>query len=207
MLRREAMSEADRLKWDDRYSAGAYAERQYPTQLLADWEAKLHRGRALDVACGAGRNSLFLAAAGWQVDAIDISPVGLARAEKMAASRGLRIHWIEADLEVDAAPVLSRGRYDLIVMTRYVNRLLFPLLPASLVCGGTLICEQHLDSTEDVSGPKSPDFRMRHNELLRAVTGNKGKDHRVLYYREGLVTDPDGRDAALAQLVMRRKCG
>jgi SAM-dependent methyltransferase len=201
------MSEADRQKWDDRYRAGAYAERDYPTQLLAEWEPKLARGRALDIACGAGRNSLFLAAGGWQVDAIDISPVGLARAEATAASRGLCIHWIEADLEVDSGPVLPRGRYDLIVMTRYVNRPLFPLLPASLECSGTFICEQHLDSAEDVSGPKSPDFRMRHNELLHAVIGSKRRDYSVLYYREGLVTDPDGRDAALAQLVMRRECG
>jgi SAM-dependent methyltransferase len=198
------MSQEDRLKWDDRYRSGAYADREYPAQLLAEWEPKLARGRALDVACGAGRNSLFLAAAGWQVDAIDISPVGLARAEETASSRGLKVRWIEADLEVDPIPVLPPGPYDLIVMTRYVNRPLLPLLPERLACDGVLLCEQHVDSADDVSGPKSPRFRMRANELLRVVAGTA--DQRVLYYREGLVTDPDGRNAALAQLVTRREC-
>jgi hypothetical protein len=89
-------------------------------------------------------------------------------------------------------------------MTRYVNRPLFPLLPERLTCGGVFLCEQHLDSADDVSGPKSPQFRMRANELRHAVTG--ATDQRVLYYREGLVKDSDGRLAALAQLVTRREC-
>jgi tellurite methyltransferase len=198
------MSEADRRKWDERYRGGAYAGREHPTALLAEWEPRLVRGRALDVACGAGRNSLFLASAGWQVDAVDISPVALARAREIAMSRGLGIHWIEADLEVDPGRMLPPGPYDLIVMTRYVNRPLFRLLPDRLACGGTFICDQHVDSTADVTGPKTPDFRLRHNELLQAVAG-AGPEHRVLYYREDLVTEPDGRDAALAQLVLRRE--
>jgi hypothetical protein len=81
---------------------------------------------------------------------------------------------------------------------------LFPLLPERLACGGIFLCEQHLDSADDVSGPKSPQFRMRANELRHAVTG--ATDQRVLYYREGLVKDSDGRLAALAQLVTRREC-
>ncbi|HWM27888.1 MAG TPA: hypothetical protein VNQ14_05490, partial [Woeseiaceae bacterium] len=67
------MSETDRLKWDERYRCGSYGGREHPTALLAEWDPRLPHGRVLDVACGAGRNSLFLAATGRQVDAIDIS--------------------------------------------------------------------------------------------------------------------------------------
>ncbi|MEX2123468.1 MAG: class I SAM-dependent methyltransferase [Woeseia sp.] len=199
------MSETDRLKWDERYCTGSYVGREHPTALLAEWEPQLPRGRALDVACGAGRNSLFLAATGRRVDAIDISPVGLERAKEAAERRGLEIRWIEADLEANSRTVLPPGPYDLIVLVRYVNRDLLPHLLERLDVGGVLLCEQHVDSTEEVVGPTTPAFRLRHNELLRDAMRVAEPDHGVLYYREGVVTDPDGRRAALSQLVMCRK--
>ena len=197
------MSATDRIKWDERYRAGSYAGREHPTQLLAEWEPRLPRGRALDVACGAGRNSLFLAGTGRQVDAVDISPAGLERARQSAAPRGLEIRWIEADLEEGAGEALPAGPYDLIVLVRYVNRKLLPHLLVRLDCGGVLLCEQHLDCTHEVVGPKTPAYRMRHNELLRDVMNVARPGHRVLYYREGLVTDPDERRAALSQLILQ----
>jgi tellurite methyltransferase len=201
------VSDADRLKWDERYRAGSYAARKYPTPLLADWEPQLPQGRALDVACGAGRNSIFLAGTGRQVDAVDISPIGLEHARQSAALRGVDVRWIEADLEAQPAMALPRGPYDLIVLVRYVNRELMPHLLERLGRGGVLLCEQHVDSTEDVTGPKSPAFRLRHNELLRDLMSVATSDYRVLYPREGLVRDPDGRCAALSQLVVCRQRG
>ena len=62
------MSHADRDKWDKRYREGSYGTRTYPSELLAEWLPQLQKGRALDVACGAGRNALYLAAAGYVVD-------------------------------------------------------------------------------------------------------------------------------------------
>ena len=199
------MSEADRLKWDERYRCGSYGDREHPAALLAEWEPRLPRGRALDVACGAGRNSLFLAATGRRVDAIDISAVGLEQGRAAAARRGLDIRWIEADLEGGEHDVLPPGRYDLIVLVRYVNPELLGRLFERLEYGGVLLCEQHVDSAEDVIGPKNPAFRLRHNELLRDAMRAAAGDGRVLYYREGVVTDPDGRQAALSQLVMCRE--
>jgi len=199
------MSASDRIQWDRRYRAGSYAGREHPTQLLAEWEPQLPRGRALDVACGAGRNSLFLAGTGRQVDAVDISPAGLERASQSAALRGLEIRWIEADLEEGAGETLPAGPYDLIVQVRYVNRNLLPRLLVRLGCGGVLLCEQHLDSMEEVVGPENPAYRMRHNELLRDVMNVARPEHRVLYYREGLVMDPDGRRAALSQVILQQK--
>ena len=72
--------------------------------------AKLPRGRALDLACGTGRNALHLAAEGYQVDAMDISAVALERGAARAAELGVAVNWINADLD-DA--VLVPDRYDL----------------------------------------------------------------------------------------------
>ena len=187
------MSDVDREKWDERYATGAYAARTHPTQLLADWIDELPRGRALDVACGAGRNSLYLAEHGYAVDAVDISSVALDRARATAAERGLDVNWIEMDLEAEEPP---GDHYDLIVIVRYTHPTLVAKLIGKLADGGFLLCEEHLLTDRDVVGPTSAAFRTRPNELLGLSTGL-----RVIYYHEGLVEDPDGRTAALAQLV------
>ncbi len=197
------MTETERERWERRYREGAYADRTHPTALLAEWEPRLPRGLALDVACGAGRNALFLAAAGRRVDALDISPTALERARRDADVRGLDVRWIEADLAPDPDAVLPDGPYDLVVLVRYVHRGILAPLWKRLAPGGALVCEQHVDSEHDVVGPKRAEFRMRPNELLRAAVA-LGPDVEVRSYREGLVVDPDGRRAALAQLVSFR---
>lgn len=200
----ETESETDRERWERRYREGAYADRTHPAALLAEWEPKLPRGRALDVACGAGRNALFLASTGRRVDAVDISPTALDRAREAAAVRGLDVRWIEADLAPDPDAALPEGPYDLIVVVRYVHRGLVAPLWRRLAPGGALLCEQHLDSDEDVIGPRRSEFRMRRNELLRGMLA-MGPDVEIRYYHEGIVTDPDGRRAALAQLVSLKR--
>ena len=190
------MSRAERDKWNERYRGGSYEERTHPAALVAEWAPRLPLGRALDVACGAGRNALYLAAAGFDVDAIDISSVALERARRSAAERHLSVRWLEGDLEDDAA--LPDERYALIVWIRYVNRNLMPALTARLERGGYLICEQHLATTADVVGPKSSAFRLQAGELDACASRLE-----MLFYREGEVVDPDGRPAALAQLVAR----
>jgi SAM-dependent methyltransferase len=188
------VSTIDRDKWDERYRSGAYEGRTHPTELLAEWLPRLPKGRALDVACGIGRNALYLAEKGYAVDAVDISSVALERARETARARHLAIHWAELDLESEALP---DERYDLIVMVRYTHLALVPQLVARLAPGGHLLCEEHLQTHREVVGPTNARFRMRPNELLNAAK----RDLRILYYREGLIDDPDGRTAALAQLV------
>jgi SAM-dependent methyltransferase len=201
------VSEADRQKWDKRYREGSYGDRTHPTDLLADWLPRLADGepggRALDVACGAGRNALFLAEVGYNVTAIDISNIALERAGQTARELGLKIDWILADLELgQAATGLPQGPFDLVVMIRYVNMLLIPVLASRLSDQGYLVCEEHLETDQEVIGPKNPAYRLKPDELLNAASGLE-----VQFYQEGMVEDPDGRKAALAQLVACRGTG
>lgn len=193
------MSAAERDKWDARYHDGAYENRTHPTALLAAWLPRVSRGRALDVACGAGRNALFLAANGFVVSAVDISSVGLERGRRIAAERGHDIEWQQADLDEDPESALPAGPFDLIVWVRYIQPTLMPHLLARLGSGGTLLCEQHLTTHAEVAGPANTAFRVEPGELQRAAT-----NLRVLHSYEGLIVDPDGRSVALAQLVGQR---
>jgi SAM-dependent methyltransferase len=194
------VSAAERDKWDARYRDGAYENRTHPTALLGEWLPRLARGRALDVACGTGRNALFLAANGFAVTALDISAVALERGRLTAAERGLAVEWLCADLDDDPDNALPHGGYDLIVWVRYVHRTLIPHVIARLNVGGTLLCEQHLATTARVAGPTTAGFRLAPGELTRSADTLT-----VLHSYEGPVVDPDGRPAALAQLVARKE--
>jgi tellurite methyltransferase len=150
--------------------------------------------RALDLACGAGRNALFLAGLGYQVDALDISAEALARGAEGARNRDLAVSWMEHDLDFG----LPRGLwdYDLMVIMRYLDLSLVAAACERLRAGGYLICEAHLVTRESVIGPRDPAFRVRPGELRDAAVALDAVE-----YWEGLATDPDGRAVALARLV------
>ena len=188
------MSTADRNKWDQRYREGAYATRDYPSEFLKQRLPHLKRGKALDLACGAGRNSIFLAQNGFFVDAVDVSSVGLEKARKRAETLGVSINWLNQDL-LDGWKLPSES-YSLIIMFRFVALELLPVLPEILERGGSLIIEEHLQwKGEAVSGLTNENFRVPPGELARIVDGLK-----VVYEYEGLVTEPDGALVALSQL-------
>ena len=168
------MSRADRDKWDDRYQSGAYATRHHPSALLADWIGRFdvtgESPRAIDIACGAGRNALFLARHGWHVEAVDISPVALERLRAAADAEDLSITCSELDLEPAAtAPDGFPGQpYDLAVLMRYTDTALVELLPEPIAPGGYLIAEMHLVTDRMVAGPRSHRFRVAAGALQKA---------------------------------------
>jgi len=200
------MSQADQEKWDERYREGAYATRTYPSALLAEWLPRLERlethPRAIDVACGTGRNAIYLARRGWQVDAVDVSEVALDDLAETATTDSLPITCVQMDLEVlsrRAADLFTADRYDLAVMVRYTNLPLIDTLKSALKAGGFLVVEEHLATQADVVGPRNPQFRVAPGALRVAAAGLE-----IIAYLEGTLNDPDGRPAALAQLVARK---
>ncbi len=199
------MSDEDRQRWDQRYTQGAYRDRDHPSEILARTctdgtlpvvENALRVPRALDVACGAGRNARYLAGLGYAVDAVDISAVALARGRELAARAGLTVNWLEADLESAASGWLPGATYDLIVVIRYLNLPLVSELGRHLIAGGILLCETHLQTQASVAGPRGARFRAAPGALAQAAQGLQ-----ILVSEEGLLTDPDGRTACLARLI------
>ena len=128
------MAGEDRTRWGEKYRAGVHTERD-PDPLLAKALAFAPpRGRALDVACGRGRHAIALARRGYRVDAVDISPVGLASARERAGI--LPIRWIEADLD-GWEP--EANAYAVIVCVDFTDARLFARLPTALAPKGVLV--------------------------------------------------------------------
>ena len=189
------MSKQDRDKWNQRYAEGSY-HKNNPVTLVEEWLPGLPVGRALDVACGAGRNAILLAQAGYQVDAIDISREGLNLARQNAENLGLSINWIEQDL--DQAYRFDTD-YDLIIVMWYVNLGLISRLCDCLVPGGYLICQEHLVTDREVIGPTSLKYRVAAGELREAVSGVD-----VLLYEESIETNIEGEQLASARMVVKK---
>ena len=122
------MAESDREKWDARYRAGPVSAGD-PAWLLEFVGDLPESGRALDIAAGAGRVSIWLARRGFEVSAIDISPVGLALAREAAADEGVQIATHVTDLEREPFP---EGPFDLVACFHYRQRALFPLIAANI---------------------------------------------------------------------------
>lgn len=190
------MSQLDRNKWNQRYAEDSYRKTN-PVTLLEEWLPKLPVGRALDVACGAGRNALYLARSGFTVDAIDISREGLKLAQQQAESQGLSINWIEHDL--DETYAFERD-HDLIVVMWYVDLPLITRLCDCLAPGGYLLCEEHLVSDQETVGPKNDNFRVKSGSLRSAVSGLE-----ILSYEESVETVASGDSVASARVVAKKR--
>ena len=190
------MSEEDRTKWNERYQDGFYENRPHPCRLLAQWIERFRGSLALDIACGTGRNSRFLASRGFQVTGLDVSDIALTKARNTVHPNNSQINYLLHDLD-DGLPEL--GNFDLIIVVRYIKRELFPNLDKYLVDGGHLLIEHHIKYDADdrpLAGPESPEYRLEPQELKTLV----GEMH-SLYEFEGLITDPDGQIAAISQFV------
>lgn len=188
----------DRTRWNEKHRDDEFELPKRPTPELERWLEALPPGRALDVATGTGRNALFLAEAGYEVDAVDVSDEALAIARERADERGLEVNWIRADVaEFD----LERA-YDVITVSYFAALDLLPELKEALEPGGVLVYEHHLRAADEIDvGPSSDRHRYRANDLLRACL-----DLTILHYEERLRTVNDGT-AAVATLVARNTNG
>jgi tellurite methyltransferase len=156
--------------WDNEYTRYAVPD-SAPEPLLAQAADSLKAGKALDLACGAGRNAIYLAGLGWEVTAVDRSAAALRLLRRQAGRLGLDIR--QADLERGEFPIDPEA-YDLICDIRYLQRDLFPAIrtgvrPGGLFAGVILLQEPGHDST----------FRLGPGEL-RAEFEN----WKILYYSE-----------------------
>ncbi|HEU5301116.1 MAG TPA: class I SAM-dependent methyltransferase [Acidimicrobiia bacterium] len=196
----------DRQAWDERYGGTDLVWSATPNQFLAAEAADLAAGRALDVACGEGRNALWLAGRGWQVTAVDFSEAGIATGRRRAAEAGVDVDWVVADV-VEWEP--EPAAFDLAVIA-YLQlpaaslRRVISHAVGALGPGGTLVAVGH-DRTNLVDGhggPQDPDVLWTVDEIVEAI-GASGIEATVEQGAvvERRVTTDDGERVALDTLV------
>jgi 2-polyprenyl-3-methyl-5-hydroxy-6-metoxy-1,4-benzoquinol methylase len=193
------MTTNDQSKWDRQHADadGAKAPSRFLQKIIDSDHWTIAPGRALDIACGKGRNALFLASRGFQVTAMDISSVGLEQGRKQADESLLSISWQQTDLEQLR---LGSAEYDLIININFLQRSLMPQIKAAVKTGGHVIFDTYLIDQQVIGHPKNPDYLLLHNELL-----DHFRDFGVLFYREGKFVDGAGPSFRAGIFAQRRK--
>lgn len=169
-----------REDWNERYAQKELVWTAEPNRRFAAEVDGLEPGRALDFACGEGRNAVWLAERGWRVTGVDFSDVALETAARLAASRDVDVNWVVADvLDLEPEP----GAFDLVAVLylQLPREALLQTMRRAAVAvapGGTLLVLGH-DTTNLADGHGGP------------------RDASVLYSAEDLVP-------ALGDLVVER---
>lgn len=181
-------------EWDAKHSLAANEAAEAPAGILTELWPLLPAGAALDLACGRGRNALFLAEHGRHVTAVDWSGAALDILEERARTLNLPVRRIQrmddaktptragidllqTNLEAVALPA---NRYSVILCVRYLQRSLFPQISRALRPGGMLLFETYTKAQLDFSGgPRDPAHLLNTGELRRAFP-----ELEVVFYRE-----------------------
>ena len=199
----------DRTAWNERYTSQQLLWGAEPNRFVAEELRDLQpRGRALDLACGEGRNAIWLAKLGWTVTAVDYSEVALERARHLAADQHVDVEWIEADVTSFAPP---RSAFDLVLIAYLqvpepARLAVLAHAAAALRPGGTLFLIGHarINLTEGVGGPRQAEVLWQPSDLRHEVAALGFKVQRAEHVRRPVETAEGLKDAIDTLLRARR---
>jgi SAM-dependent methyltransferase len=161
--------------WDRRYQASNLIWGAEPNRFLVAEVGDLAAGRALDLACGEGRNAVWLAGRGWRVMAVDFSAVALEKARSLAGERHVEVDWVQADL-LDYTP--EPDAFDLVIVfylqvPASERRRVMGSAARAVAPGGTLLVVGHdlLNLSEGFGGPQDPTLLFTPDDIEHDVNG------------------------------------
>ena len=201
-------SSFSRTDWNERYAGSELLSTAQPNRFLVSEVAQLRPGRALDVACGEGRNAVWLAERGWKVTGVDFSDVALAKARKLAESRNVEADWVEGDL-LDYRP--ERRAFDLVIVFYLqlpaIDRR--PILQAAadaVAAGGTFLLVAHDSSNLEhgYGGPRDVGVLYTAIDVVRDLDAGRLEIERADRVERPVETAGTTQTALDALVVARR---
>lgn len=194
----------DSRAWDLRYADSEFVWTVRPNRFLVEEAAGLPPGRALDLACGEGRNAVWLAQRGWALTGVDFSHAGLDKARALATERRVHAEWIAADL-LDYRP--QPHGFDLVLLfylqlPAEPRRQVVRGAAAAVAPGGTLLVVAHDRENLDHGhgGPQDPAMLYTAEDIIGDLAGSGLHIDRAERVRRPVQT-PDGERVALDALL------
>ena len=198
----------DSRAWDQRYAGRELVWTSEANRFLVEEAAALAPARAIDLACGEGRNSVWLAEHGWHVTAVDFSEVGLEKGKRLAGARGVRVAWIAADLlEYEPVPQAFELALLFYLQVPAPQRTAIVAKAASaLAAGGLMILVGHDSSNVALGhgGPRDPAVLYTAEDIVADLQGSGLRIERAERV-ERPAESADGPRVALDALVRARR--
>jgi tellurite methyltransferase len=179
-------------RWDARYRSGESGGSD-PSDLVVRAAAMAGPGHALDIACGTGRNAIWLASQGWRVAAVDGSAEAIRILLQRAAARNATVDARVVDLEREPL-TFPLASFDMICNIFYLQRSLFPVIRQLLRPGGLFVAAIHVIDDSPGARPMNPDFLLQPGELETAF-----EDWEIIESHQGR-----SHERATAELIARR---
>jgi tellurite methyltransferase len=183
------------IAFDHKIELGADSKRLWqPAAIVAEFIQQYgqHRapGNALDLACGVGRDAVFLAMHGWRVSAVDYLPQTLEKLQTFASNQQVTISRYLLDLEQDLF-ALDRieDTFDLIVVVRYLHRPLLQKIKHKINPGGYIVYQTFMQGCESFGKPKNPRYLLQAGELSRVFDPFRILMDKVEYLEDGRPTN------------------
>ena len=181
-----------KTKWNAKYKERMNELKEPgPNPRLKNQSVYLNGGTALDLACGLGGNSLFLARRNFQVEALDISDVAINYLQEQAAKDNLKIQPCVRDLTDLSNLNWSNNTFNLVVISYYLDRSLFTIVKSIINVGGFLFMETFYQSPMTENQGVSSQYKLTSKELLVEFT-----DWNILYFEEN---EQEGRQTIFCQ--------
>jgi SAM-dependent methyltransferase len=190
--------------WDRRYATRDLVWTSEANRFLIQEVDGLAPSRALDLACGEGRNAIWLAARGWRVTGVDFSKVGLEKARQLEDARGVHAEWIAADL-LDYRPEPEAFGLVIVFYLHVPATQRTPILnsaASAVASGGTFLLVGHDSSniSQGHGGPQDPTVLYTAEDVNRDLRGTGLRIERAERV-ERPVQAPEGEHIALDAFV------
>jgi len=204
----------DAADWNARYDTAELIWKGEPNRFLPPEVEGMVVGTAVDLACGEGRNAVWLAQQGWTVTGVDFSDVGIDKARRLASDNDVDVTWVVADATTWAPP--TEG-FDLVAvfylqLPAADRRAALRTAARALDVGGTLVLVGHdlLNLTEGHGGPQDPAVLLTAEDILDDLTAAEVElDLELVTERAGrvdrVVATEDGERTAIDTFVRVRR--
>lgn len=184
------MSVKDKERWDDKYKHGSLP--QNVIEVVQNYAKEANGNKALDIACGMGRNAKLLVKMDFEVHALDISEVAIT---SLKGIENIEVQAVDFDTYE-----LKENAYDLIVCTYFLERKLFPQITKALKENGIVIIETFMHHEENTKVPSNRAFLLEKGELEKIFS----VDYSIVYKNEFMDESICGDKSVRASIVARK---
>jgi len=194
----------DSAAWDQRYAGREFVWTSEANRFLVSEVESLAPARALDLACGEGRNAVWLAERGWQVTGVDFSKLGIEKARELEAARGVHADWVVVDL-LDYRPETQAFEFVIVFYLQVPSEQRTPILRTAaqaVAPGGVFLLVGHHGSNiaQGYGGPQDPAVLYTAEDVADDLEGSGLRIERLTTVERPVAT-PDGQRIAIDAFV------